>query len=115
MNEKVKQYLIIAGVVVVLLLLYHFVFLTKPKLRYDKHIKELQEKIDSLTVLQESYNAYLEEYDRQAASLEKQLQNDKKKLEDIKNQINEKLRVIDTYSNDQLKRAITDRYNVSSN
>ena len=79
---------------------------------YNNKIKALEEKIDSLHSMNNELIFKIDTLNQEISKLDLQIDLKDSKINTLKITINEKVKAVDTFSNDELKGFFTERYNL---
>lgn len=108
-----KTDIILIGIIAVLAIYILFFGPSRSKVDvkgYENKIESLQDKVDSIYVENGKLGKQIAEYQKEVEVQDNKIQSLKDKIVLIKKETNEKVKSVDTYTDDELERFFTERY-----
>lgn len=109
-----KNILSIICILIIAILFYklYFAFQNESYIEdYNNKIKVLESKVDSLHSINSGLNCKIDTLNQQVDKLDLQIGLKNSRISNLKYRINEKVNTVDSFSNSELEKFFTDRYN----
>ena len=109
-----KNIFSIICILIIAILFYklYFAFQNESYLEdYNNKIKVLESKVDSLHSINSGLNCKIDTLNQQVDKLDLQIGLKNSRISNLKYRINEKINTVDSFSNSELEKFFTDRYN----